>query len=102
VTVDARLLEAAPQDLTLRLAFKNGSVAAVERRVPRGETGVRFEVAIPEPRLWSLKDPFLYEVEARLAGAGPGPDVVNTYFGMRKISVVDLPGTNHRYVALNG
>ncbi len=101
VTVDARLLEAAPQDLTLRLAFKNGSVAAVERRVARGETGVRFEVAMPDQRLWSLKDPFLYEVEARLAGAGPNPDVVNTYFGMRKISVVDLPGTNHRYVALN-
>jgi hypothetical protein len=101
VTVDARLLEAAAQDLTLRLAFKSGSVAAVERRVPRGETGVRFEVAIPEPRLWSPKDPFLYEVEARLAGAGPGPDVVNTYFGMRKISVVNLPGTSHRYVALN-
>jgi hypothetical protein len=102
VRVDARLLEAAPQDLTLRLAFKNGSVAAVERRVPRGETGVRFEVAIPDQHLWSLKDPFLYEVEARLAGtAGPGADVVNTYFGMRKISVVDLPGTNHRYVALN-
>jgi hypothetical protein len=102
VTVDARLLEAAPQDLTIRLTFKNGSVAAVQRRVPRGETGVRFEVAIPEPRLWSPNDPFLYEVEARLAGAGPAPDVVNTYFGMRKISVVDLPGTDHRYVALNG
>ena len=102
VTVDARLLEAAAQDLTLRLAFKTGGVAAVERRVPRGEIGVRFEVAIPEPRLWSPKDPFLYEVEAQLAGTGPGPDVVNTYFGMRKISVVDLPGTDHRYVALNG
>ena len=48
VTVEARFLEAAPQDLTLRLAFKNGSVAAVERPVARGETGVRFEVAIPD------------------------------------------------------
>src|SRR5260221_13650416 len=60
VTVDARLLEAAPQDLTLRLAFKNGSVATVERRVPRGEPGVRFEVAIKDQHLWSPKDPFLY------------------------------------------
>ncbi len=101
VTVEARLLEAAPQDLTLRLAFKNGSVAAAEHRVLRGETGVRFDVAIPQPRLWSAKDPFLYELEARL-GSGPGPDVVSTYFGMRKISVVDLPGTSHRYVAVNG
>ena len=74
----------------------------MERRIPRGETGVQFDVPIPDARLWSLEDPFLYEVEAQLAGAGPDPDVVNTYFGMRKISVVNLPGTDHPYVALNG
>ena len=73
----------------------------MERRIPKGEARARFDVAIPDPRLWSLEDPFLYEVEARL-GAGPGEDVVNTYFGMRKVSVVDLPGTDHPYVALNG
>ena len=102
-TVEATLLEAAPRDLTLRLAFKTGSVAAVERRIPKGEARAKFEVAIPDPRLWSLEDPFLYEVEARLgAGTEPGEDVVTTYFGMRKISVVNLPGTDHPYVALNG
>jgi hypothetical protein len=26
---------------------------------------------------------------------------VNSYFGMRKISVVDLPGTDYPYIALN-
>ena len=100
VTVDTRLREAAAQDLTLRLTFRTGGLPAVERRIPRGESGVRFDVAIPDARLWSLDDPFLYEVEARLDGGGPA-DVVNTYFGMRKVSVVDLPGTDHRYVALN-
>jgi hypothetical protein len=69
VTVEADLLEAAPQDLTLRLAFKTGGLAAVERRIP--------------------------------GGAGLPPDAVGTYFGMRKISVVNLPGTDYRYVALN-
>jgi hypothetical protein len=101
VRVGARLLDAAPQDLTLRLAFRTGGVAAVEQRIPQGEAGIRFDVAIPDPHLWSLEDPFLYEVEAHLAGTGTGPDVVETYFGMRKISVVNLPGTDHRYVALN-
>jgi hypothetical protein len=101
VTVEAKLLEPASQDLTLRLAFRTGGVAAVERRIPRGEAGVRFDVAIPDPHLWSLEDPFLYEVEANLDGAGLRPDVLRTYFGMRKISVVNLPGTDHRYVALN-
>jgi hypothetical protein len=102
VAVEARLLEAAPQDLTLHLAFETGSVAAVDHRVPRGETGVTFDVSIPDRHLWSLDDPFLYEVEASLTGAGLRPDVVRSYFGMRKVSVVDLPGSDHRYVALNG
>jgi hypothetical protein len=101
VTVEADLLEAAPQDLTLRLAFKTGGVAAVERRIPRGDTKVKFDVAVPEPRRWSLEDPFLYEVDASLTAAGLPPDAVSTYFGMRKISVVNLPGTDYRYVALN-
>ena len=63
--MEARLLEAAPQDLTLRLAFKTGGVAAVERRIPRGETQRDASTwRFPTPRLWSLEDPFLYEVEA--------------------------------------
>jgi len=73
----------------------------VERRIPRGEASVKFDVPIPDARVWSLEDPFLYEVEARVGG-GAGEDVVSTYFGMRKISVVNLPGTDHPYVALNG
>jgi hypothetical protein len=100
VTVDARLLEPAAAELPLRLTFRTGGVAAVERKIARGESGVRFEVPIPDARLWSLEDPFLYEVEARVGGSAP--DAVNTYFGMRKVSVVDLPGTDHRYIALNG
>src|SRR5439155_22640630 len=35
VTVQADLLEAAPQDLNLRLAFRTGGLAAVEQRGPR-------------------------------------------------------------------
>jgi hypothetical protein len=52
--------------------------------------------------LWRLEDPFLYEVEARLEGPGVVADAVQTYFGMRQISVVDLPGTKIPYIALNG
>ncbi|HET6898621.1 MAG TPA: glycoside hydrolase family 2, partial [Vicinamibacteria bacterium] len=70
VSVAADLLEAAPQDLTLRLAFKTGGLAPVERRIARGEKGITFDVAIPEPHRWSLDDPFLYELEATLTGTG--------------------------------
>ena len=47
-------------------------------------------------RLWTLDDPYLYEVEVKLDN-----DIVESYFGMRKISTMNLPGTEHPYVALN-
>jgi hypothetical protein len=96
VSVAARLLDKAPRDITLTLRFKNVALPVVTWRVPRGADRVTFDVAIPNAHLWSLDDPFLYEVEATL-----GDDRVQSYFGMRKISVVTLPGTDYRYVALN-
>jgi hypothetical protein len=102
VRVEARLLEKAPENLTLTLRFRDGSVPPVTRRVPRGADRVSFTVPIPGPHLWSLEDPHLYEVTARLAGGRGGADEVDSYFGMRKVSVVDLPGSGHPYVALNG
>jgi Glycosyl hydrolases family 2, sugar binding domain/Glycosyl hydrolases family 2, TIM barrel domain/Glycosyl hydrolases family 2 len=96
VVVAAELLEKATRDLTLTLRFKNAAVPAVRARVPGGADRVAFTVQIPDAHLWSLDDPFLYEVEASI-----GDDHVHSYFGMRKISVMDLPGTDYRYVALN-
>ena len=96
VAVTAQLLERAPRAMTLTLRFKNAALPAVTQRVPQGTDHVTFEVPIPNVHLWSLDDPFLYEVEATL-----GEDRVQSYFGMRKISVVNLPGTDYRYVALN-
>jgi hypothetical protein len=97
VMVDARLLEKAPRELTLTLRFKNAELPTVTWRVPQAAERVTFEVPIPNAHLWSLEDPFLYEVDATV-----GNDRVQSYFGMRKISVVDLPGTDYRYIALNG
>ena len=97
VVVAARLLEKAPRDLTLTLRFRNAELPAVSWRIPKGTDRVTFDVPIPHAHLWSLDDPFLYEVDAAV-----GDDRVQSYFGMRTISVVDLPGTNYRYVALNG
>lgn len=112
VTVDAQLFEAAPKAMTLRLGFKRGSDslttkppaphAPVVRRIARGARSVRFDVAIPAARLWAPEDPYLYEVAASLTGDGMAPDTVDTYFGMREISVRNLPGSTIPYVALNG
>jgi hypothetical protein len=63
---------------------------------PKNKDKATFEIAIPNQRLWTLNDPFLYETEITL-----GEDVVKSYFGMRKISVLNLPNTTYPYIALN-
>jgi hypothetical protein len=112
VAVEAQLRDPAPNAMTLRLGFTRGGgsptamqtalPAAVVQRVARGARQVRFEVVVPDARLWSPDDPYLYYVAATLRGDGMVADSVDTYFGMREISVVMLPGTTIPYVALNG
>ncbi len=96
VTVTAYLPEDAPEDLPIEINITNAGIST-EAVFPKGVQKVEFDLAIPDARLWTLDDPFLYEAEATL-----GDDKINTYFGMRKISVVDMPGTDYRYIALNG
>ncbi len=102
VAVAVRLLEPAPEALTLTLRFKEAGVTPVTQRIAKGATEADFAVNIPNPHLWSLEDPFLYDVEATLGGSNGRADVVSSYFGMRSIGVVNLPGTEIPYVALNG
>ena len=103
VRVDARLREPAPRDLMLRLTFTNrDGQPVVTQRILRGATEARVDVPLPNARRWSLDDPFLHDVVASVNGEGVAEDRVQSYFGMRTIGVVDLPGTTHRYVAING
>ncbi len=53
-------------------------------------------IPIPNHRLWTLDDPHLYDVNVEY-----GEDQLSTYFGMRKISTMSLPGTDIPYIALN-
>jgi hypothetical protein len=57
---------------------------------------------MPNAHRWSLDDPFLHDVTVTVSGQGVTTDSVRTYFGMRTVSVVDLPGTTYPYVAING
>lgn len=61
-----------------------------------GQTKARSIVSIPNQHLWTLEDPYLYQASGKL-----GEDVLHSYFGMRKIGVTDLPGTDIPYIALN-
>jgi len=103
VGVDIRLREPAPRDLTIRLTFTNrDGRPSVTRRIAKGGTAEHVDVPLPNAHRWSLEDPFLHDVTATVEGGGVAADTVRTYFGMRTIGVVDLPGTNYPYVALNG
>ena len=103
VRVEAHLLEPAMRALTLSVAFDNREgKPAVTSRIARGATAVHLDVPLPNAHRWSLDDPFLHEVTVSVSGNGVLADRVQTYFGMRTISVVDLPGRNYPYVAING
>ena len=104
VKVQATLLEPAPQDMMLRidLAPSRDSAASRTVKIPRGEKETSFEISIPNPRLWDLEDPFLYQAVVSLTGDNLVEDRVLSYFGMREISVAPLPGHEHPYIALNG
>ena len=71
-------------------------VVISKNTIPKGKDKAIFEINIINPRLWTLEDPFLYEAEITI-----GDDMVKSYFGMRKISVVNMPNTNYPYIALN-
>ena len=103
VAVEARLREPAPRDLTLTLAFRGAEQGRprTSHVVRRGDRIVRFEIAMPNAHLWSLDDPYLYDVTATLGASRGATDQVDSYFGMRKISVVQRPGNRDSYVALN-
>ena len=103
VGVDVRLRDPAPTEMTLRLAFPNRPHQAdATITVAQGASTAHADVSLPNAHRWSLDDPFLHDVVVRVTGSGVADDVVKTYFGMRTVSVVNLPGTSHPYVAING
>jgi len=53
-----------------------------------GKPGAPLMLNIKEPHLWSLEDPFLYDLEVAIEGSnGKAVDKVKGYFGLRKTSV---------------
>jgi len=97
VTVTTYLPTEAKTEIKLLVSIKTSTNPITQEVIiPKGKDKFSFSIPIPQPHLWSLEDPYLYEADIKL-----GDDVVNTYFGMRKISVVNLPGTEFPYIALN-
>jgi hypothetical protein len=93
----------APQDMTLKITFLNGNQSKPEilKKIKKGEARLSFQIPVGNMHLWDLDDPFIYDVNLSLSDKNRETDNVTTYFGMRKISAINLPGLNYPYVALN-
>ena len=103
VKVSVALDSPAPEELFLNLHFPNQEISGTTSspKINKKDQRVEFELEIPNQRLWELEDPYLYEVQVQLHNNEKVYDDVSSYFGMRKVSVLDLPGSEFPYVALN-
>lgn len=99
VGIKINLSQPAPQGLVFSLSGKENGIT-FESPVPEGARSAGFTADIKDMKLWSVDDPYLYEVTASLRSKG-SLDEVHTYFGMRKISAMAVPGKDFSYVALN-
>jgi len=100
VTVDVQLSDPAPAGAQVDVHLAVVPTITVAHPVEAGARTMRFDVPVASPHLWSLEDPFLYEVDV-VFRTPAGQDGILSYFGMRTISVERLPGTDIPYVALN-
>lgn len=97
VKITLYLDRASDKDLPVQLSIKaDRQPIDYQSIIPKNKRKYTFEIDIEKPRLWTLKDPYLHEAKVKLAA-----DEVRSYFGMRKISVVNLPNTEIPYIALN-
>lgn len=102
LTVSVQLDQSAPENLHLELLFPKGELESLSSpQIKKGSDKLEFIIDIPDPHLWNLDDPYLYELKVQLHNKTSVLDEIQSYFGMRKISIMDLPGSNFPYVALN-
>jgi hypothetical protein len=52
-----------------------------------GRVGEELAITLPNARLWSPEDPFLYDLKVQLLQDGTVVDTVASYFGLRKVAL---------------
>lgn len=100
IKVKAILPEIAKENVYIKTHIKSANGITNLKIIPSGSKFFEFEIPINNPHLWSLEDPYLYDYQV-VVGDGDRSDVVNGYFGMRKISVQNLPNSDIPYISIN-
>lgn len=101
VTVKATLDTPAKQPLDFAVQFASHDRAAdATATFKPGQHSLQFDITFDKPHLWNIDDPYLYDVTCTLRGHQVS-DALETYFGLRSITVEPMPGTGHPYIALN-
>lgn len=91
VSVVPLLSEAHLGTYNVRITVFDGNELVTEAAVAAEQN---VDIKIPEPKLWSPDDPFLYNMKLVLFDPdGRQLDEISSYFGMRKISVAAKGGT---------
>lgn len=99
VSAEVTLSENLTSPAVFVLKGKNNKLS-FEGEIAAGTNSATFNVPVSDMKLWDLENPFLYEVTASVKTENSADDI-STYFGMRKISAVEIPGKDFKYVALN-
>ncbi|KKW62258.1 glycoside hydrolase [Mycolicibacterium elephantis] len=85
-TVTPRVSDAAADGIAEVVVYEADG-AEVARAL--GDAGQSLRVPVPEPRLWSPDDPYLYDLKVRLvAPSGKVSDDVGSYAGLRTVGTV--------------
>jgi hypothetical protein len=103
VTVLAKTSQPSTGNTSIKLKFLNGDQTKPEviQKIKKGQSEITFQIPIEKMKLWDLDNPFLYDIEASVMEKESEIDKVKSYFGMRKIGMISLPGTTIPYVSLN-
>lgn len=95
IRVDASLI--GDVSVNVNLLDKEGKKVAT---VEGGKAGRMLTLPIENPHLWSVDDPYLYDLDIAIAKDGVRTDAVSSYCGMRKIEVKKVGETPR--IFLNG
>ncbi len=99
VKVELNLAKQTSDPLTFNLSGTNNDIN-FQGDIPSNQVSAEFTVPVKNMKLWDPDNPFLYAMNIFLSGENI-KDQISTYFGMRKISAIEIPGKNFKYVALN-